>query len=267
MKIKPKKSLGQNFLVDNKLLEQIANIGEITNEDVILEVGAGTGNLTEKLIYQNPKKIIAIEKDENLCKILKNKFGEKNNIKIINENIMNINEEKITDNKVIIFGNLPYNISTQILAKFISTNMWPPFYKKIIFMFQKEVADRILAKCNTKQYSRITILANFKLDVIEKFEISKKCFFPIPNVDSKIIAFKPKMKNNYKISNIKNLEKITHIFFSNKRKMINKPFSKIFDNYKEVAEQLKIDLNLRPSELSCNDYYRLTEYYEKTKMI
>jgi 16S rRNA (adenine1518-N6/adenine1519-N6)-dimethyltransferase len=86
-------------------------------------------------------------------------------------------------------------------------------------------------------------------------------------VDSKIIAFKPKIKNDYKISNIKNLEKITHIFFSNKRKMINKPFSKIFDNYKEVAEQLKINLSLRPSELSCNDYYRLTEYYEKTKMI
>ena len=109
---------------------------------------------------------------------------------------------------------------------------------------------------------------NFKQsDVIEKFKISKKCFFPIPNVDSKIIAFKPKIKNDYKISNIKNLEKITHIFFSNKRKMINKPFSKIFDNYKEAAEQLKIDLNLRPSELSCNDYYRVTEYYEKTKMI
>ena len=117
MKIKPKKSLGQNFLIDDKLLELIANIGEINTEDTIIEVGAGTGNLTEKLIYKKPKKIIAIEKDERLCKILNEKFGEKKNITVLNENIMNINEEKIADEKIIIYGNLPYNISTQILAK------------------------------------------------------------------------------------------------------------------------------------------------------
>ena len=261
-----KKSLGQNFLVDKNVINKIVSL-DVIKDKKIFEIGPGSGNLTNYIIQKKPKTILLIEKDKRFYEILSKKYRFKKNYKIINEDILNYDLNKHKKEDAIIFGNLPYNISTQILAKFISTNIWPPFYKKIIFMFQKEVADRILAKCNTKQYSRITILANFKLDVIEKFKISKKCFFPIPNVDSKIIAFKPKIKNDYKISNIKNLEKITHIFFSNKRKMINKPFSKIFDNYKEAAEQLKIDLNLRPSELSCNDYYRLTEYYEKIKMI
>ena len=262
--LKLKKSLGQNFLVDKNVINKIVSL-DVIKDKKIFEIGPGSGNLTNYIIQKKPKTILLIEKDKRFYEILSKKYRFKKNYKIINEDILNYDLNKHKKEDATIFGNLPYNISTQILAKFISTDIWPPFYKKIIFMFQKEVADRILAKCNTKQYSRITILANFKLDVIEKFEISKKCFFPIPNVDSKIIAFKPKIKNDYKISNIKNLEKITHIFFSNKRKMINKPFSKIFNNYKEAAKQLKIDLNLRPSELSCNDYYRLTEYYEKLK--
>ena len=130
-------------------------------------------------------------------------------------------------------------------------------------MFQKEVADRILATYNTKEYGRISVLTNFRLEIIENFKISKNCFFPKPAVDSKIIVFKPKIKLNHKIHNIKNLEKITNIFFSNKRKMINKPLSKTFKEYKAIAKQLSLNLNSRPSELSSDDYCRLTEIYEK----
>ena len=130
-------------------------------------------------------------------------------------------------------------------------------------MFQKEVADRILAKPNTKQYGRITVLTNFRLDIINSFKISKKCFLPVPEVDSKIIIFKPKFKVDYNIKSIENLEKITQIIFSGKRKMINKAFSKIFRNYKETAKLLNIDLKKRPAELLCDDYYKIAEYYEK----
>ena len=132
-------------------------------------------------------------------------------------------------------------------------------------MFQKEVAERILARCNTKEYGRISVLANFRLEMVENFKISKNCFFPKPAVDSKIIVFKPKIKLNHKIHNIKNLEKITNIFFSNKRKMINKPMSKTFREYKNIAKQLNLNLNSRPSELSSDDYCRITEFYEKFK--
>ena len=134
-------------------------------------------------------------------------------------------------------------------------------------MFQKEVADRILAKSNTKQYGRISVISNFRFNITDNFKISKNCFFPKPKVDSKIIIFKPKVRINYKISNIENLEKITQVFFSNKRKMINKAFSRIFQNYEDVAKKLNINLKSRPSELSCEDYYKLTEHYEKINFL
>ena len=130
-------------------------------------------------------------------------------------------------------------------------------------MFQKEVADRILAKPNTKEYGRISVLTNFRLDIVNSFKISRKCFLPVPDVDSKIIIFSPKTKTNYYIKNIKNLEKITEILFSGKRKMINKAFSKIFKDYEKIAKALDINLKKRPAELSCHDFYRITEYYEK----
>ena len=261
MKIKPKKSLGQNFLVDDKLLELIANIGEINTKDTILEVGAGTGNLTEKLIYRKPKRIIAIEKDKNLCKILNDKFDEKENIKILNENIMNINEEKITNEKFIIYGNLPYNISTQILAKWIKMRELNKFSKKFILMFQKEVADRIISKINTSNYGRLSILSNWKLNIKKVMDISRNSFFPKPKVESTLLIFSPKNKF-YKIKNSKNLEMITRVFFNQRRKMIKKPFNQIFKNSIQVAKKLNIDLTLRPQNLSYDKYYKITAEYE-----
>ena len=257
-----KKSLGQNFLIDKNIIGKITRLDSIKNKTV-LEIGAGSGNLTNSILKKRPKEIILIEKDKRFYENLSKKFNTKKNCKIVNEDILSYDLNSFTKPETIVFGNLPYNISTQILAKFIRVNSWPPFYQKIIFMFQKEVADRILAKSNTKQYGRITVLSNLRFNITENFKISKNCFFPRPKVDSKIITFQPKDKINYKISNVKNLEKITQIFFSSKRKMINKAFSRVFQNHKDVAKKLKIDLNSRPSELTCEDYYRLTEHFEK----
>ena len=237
-----KKSLGQNLLIDKNIIKKIINQSEIKNK-FIVEIGPGTGNLTKTIIDRKPKSLLLIEKDNRLYKILKIKF------------------------RSVIFGNLPYNISTQILAKFVKLNKWPPFFQKIIFMFQKEVGDRIIAKPNTKNYSRISVLTNFRFEIISSFKISQKCFFPTPKIESKIIVFKPKSKINIKIKKIENLEKITQIFFSGKRKMINKAFSKIFKNYKEIAKLLNIDLNKRPSELSFEEFYKITEKYEKVNNI
>jgi len=260
--LKLKKSLGQNFLTDKNITRKILNLENLKNQ-TILEIGPGSGSLTESIIKGNPKKIILIEKDQRFSQLLKDRLKNEKNLEIHNKDILQYDFANTLLENAIIFGNLPYNISTQILVKFISLKNWPPFFKKIIFMFQKEVADRILAKSSTKEYGRIAILTNFRLDIVESFKISRNCFFPKPNVDSKVIVFKPKIKIKHRIQDVKSLEKITNIFFSNRRKMINKPFSKIFKEYKDVAKKLKINLNLRPSELSNNDYYRLAEYYEK----
>ncbi len=259
-----KKSLGQNFLVDKNIINKIINIENLYNQHVF-EIGPGSGNLTNSIVEKKPKSIFLIEKDYSLYKILKENFKYSEKYQILNGDILKYDLNNYNFKEVIIFGNLPYNISTQILAKFIKIKSWPPFYKKIIFMFQKEVADRILAKPNTKNFGRISILANLKFDMINNFSISKKCFFPEPKVDSKIIVFKPKDKINFNISNIENLEKITQIFFSSKRKMINKAFIKIFKNHKEISKILNLNLSSRPSELSYDTYYKITELYEKYK--
>ena len=129
-------------------------------------------------------------------------------------------------------------------------------------MFQKEVAERILANANSKEYSRITILSKWKFDIRKITDVKPNSFFPKPKIDSTVLEFIPKTKI-HEIKDPKNLEKITKVFFSQRRKMINKPFSKIFKNYKDIAKLLKIDLNKRPADLSSNDFFRITEKYEK----
>ncbi len=260
MLIKPKKSLGQNFLIDKNIIKKILMLSKINNCSVI-EIGPGTGNLTDQILSYNPSNLILIEKDTSLAKVLEKKYINDSRVKIFNKDILSLNIEKIIEKNTIIFGNLPYNISTQILIRFIRFKKWPPNYKKLIFMFQKEVAERIFAKSKTSQYGRLKIITNWRLKIIEKFNISKNCFFPKPKVDSTILSFSPK-KNKYKIKKIENLEKITHAFFSKKRKMINKTFSKMFKNHLLIAKQLNLNLSLRPDQVSENDFYKITEKFE-----
>ena len=259
MLTKPKKSLGQNFLIDNNILQKIVNAVPINKSNEILEIGPGTGNLTDYLVKKNPKKIFVVEKDSNLSSLLAEKF--KNKINIINDDILKISENLISKEKLIVFGNLPYNISTKILSKWIisiNKNFW---FSKLILMFQKEVADRIIAKTNTSNYGRLSILSNWKLDIKKIINIGPNSFFPKPRVESSLLIFSPKNKF-FKIKNPKNLEMITRVFFNQRRKMIKKPFSQIFKDSDQIAKNLNIDLNLRPQNLSPDTYYKIAREYE-----
>ena len=257
--INPKKSLGQNFLTDKNIINIIVDRGNINKKDIILEVGPGTGSLTEKILSKNPKKVFAIEKDKYLSKDLSEKFKEK--LIIINEDILKFDEKKLSNQPMIVFGNLPYNISTQIFIKWIKLINLNKTFKKLILMFQKEVAERIIAKKNTKNYGRLSIISNWRLDIKNEFDISKNCFFPKPKVESTLLSFLPKV-DYFKIKNPKNLEKITRVFFNQRRKMIKNPLRQIFKNPELVAKKIKLNLNLRPQNLSPLDYYKLTREYE-----
>ena len=258
--IKPKKSLGQNFLIDQTILKKIVSLIKIKDK-FVLEIGPGTGNLTSYILKSNPKKLIVVEKDEFLVNDLKKKF--KNKIIIINDDILKIDETKLCEERLIVFGNLPYNISTEILAKWIinldNKNFW---FDSLILMFQKEVADRILSKFNSSNYGRLTILANWKLEIDKICDIKPVSFSPKPKVDSSLLFFKPK-KFFYQFKNSKNLEKITRIFFNQRRKKIKTPFNILFKGNVNILNKLNIDLNLRPHNLSQDIYYKLTEEYEK----
>ena len=260
--IKAKKSLGQNFLTDQNILKKIVEITKIKNHS-ILEVGPGTGNLTSHILKNNPKKIFVIEKDNNLASFLADQF--KNKIIIINEDILKINEKKIAKEKLIVFGNLPYNISTEILCKWIlnldNNYFW---FNCLILMFQKEVADRIVSNFNSSKYGRLSILANWKLNIEKICDIKSNSFSPKPRVDSSLLFFKPK-KIFYEIKNPKNLEKITRVFFNQRRKMLKKPYNQMFNGNLEILKKLKINLDLRPQNLNSDTYYKLTREYEKLR--
>ena len=189
------------------------------------------------------------------------KYSKNKNIIIFNKDFLKFDVEKIIKNKTIIFGNLPYNISSQILVKMIKMEHWPPKYTDLIFMFQKEMAHRILGAYNSSNYGRLSILSNYRLNIINKFNVSANCFFPKPKVESTVLLFKPK-KHLIKIKNLDNLEKITNILFSNKRKMINKNIKKIFKNNKLIHN---LNLKLRPSEIKPEKYYEITKLYEETR--
>jgi len=259
--IRAKKSLGQNFLIDRDVLEKIVSTTDIANKEV-LEIGPGSGNLTTYILKQKPKKLYVVEKDDNLAIILREKFD--NEIEIINDDILKISEDKISNQKLSVFGNLPYNISTEILSKWIlniGSNFW---FESLALMFQKEVADRIIAETNTSNYGRLSIFSNWKLDIKKVIDIKPESFSPRPKINSSLLLFTPK-KNFFELKNAKNLEMITRIFFSQRRKMLKKPFNQAFNNAKDISDKYNIDLNLRPQNLEPEIYYKLAKEYEESR--
>ena len=260
--IRAKRSLGQNFLIDQNIIQKIVNIAEIGNKE-ILEVGPGTGNLTSEILKKDPKKIYLVEKDNDLCNLLKDKFDKK--ITLFNDDILNFDEQSLSKNQIVVFGNLPYNISTEILCKWI-INLKSEFcwFNKLILMFQKEVADRITSDFNTRNYGRLAILTNWRLNVKKIFDIGPECFSPRPKIDSSVLYFEPK-SNFIKIKEPKNIEKISRVFFSNRRKMLKKPYNQLFNGNQKILDKFKINLNLRPQNLDFNTYYQLTYEYEKLR--
>ena len=259
--IRAKKSLGQNFLIDRNVLENIVETTIIENKN-ILEIGPGTGNLTSFILKKKPKKVLVIEKDSELSSKLNQTYKEQ--ITIINDDVLNIDENLLLNEKLTVFGNLPYNISTEILSKWIlnlKNNFW---FDNLVLMFQKEVADRIIAKFNTSNYGRLSILSNWKLNIKKICDIKPESFSPKPKIDSSLLLFSPK-QDFYKIKDPKNLEKITRIFFSQRRKMLKKPFNQVFNGKTDLLDRFNLNLNLRPQNLDFETYYKLTIEYEKLR--
>jgi 16S rRNA (adenine1518-N6/adenine1519-N6)-dimethyltransferase len=260
--IKAKKSLGQNFLIDQNIIDKIINIIEIKDKS-ILEIGPGTGNLTKNILKKKPKKLIVIEKDYELAEILKHNLDD--NIKIINDDVLKIDENSLDTEILTVFGNLPYNISTEILCNWIlnikNKNFW---FDNLVLMFQKEVADRIIAEFNTKKYGRLSILSNWKLEIEKICDVRPSSFFPKPKIDSSVLLLKPK-PDFFPLTNPKNLEKLTRIFFMHRRKMLKKSYNLLFNGNLEIANKLNLDLSLRPQNLNFETYYKLSKEYENLR--
>ena len=261
MKIKAKKSLGQNFLINKEIIEKIVNCSIVKDKE-ILEVGPGTGNLTEEIIKSNPKKIYLVEKDYYLIEILKKKLNY--NIEFINKDILEVEERKLSENKLIVFGNLPYNVSTEILINWIKNIKNIFWFEKLILMFQKEVANRIISNHNNSNYGRLSIISQWKLNVEKILDIEPSSFQPKPKVDSTLLVFTPK-KDYENICSQESLEKITRIFFNQRRKKIKKSFNQLFNNSKEISIKLDIDLDLRPQNLDYKTYLLIAREFDNLR--
>ena len=259
MNIVPKKSLGQNFLLNKEIINKIIDLGKITNESVVIEIGPGTGNLTEEILKNNPYKFFAIEKDKNLFEKLNNKFSS--SLELLNQDVLNVNWNNFNKSDCIVYGNLPYNISSKILINWIMLNNLDKLFSKFVLMFQKEVADRIVADVNSSKYGRLSILTGWKLKAKKIMDIDPENFYPKPKVKSSIIYLEPKNKI-FRLKSSKNLEKVTDIFFQNRRKMIKKPLNILFNESSKIIKKLKLDEKSRPQNLEPLIFLKISEEYE-----
>jgi len=252
-----KKKFGQNFLKDKSTLKKIVEIGNINSESEVIEIGPGDGSLTNEILQKKPKSLFAIEIDNSLSKIL-NEIKKKNhNFDFAIADAVHFSEEKIFKRNCIIMSNLPYNISTTLLLKWIFLKKWPPFFSRLILMFQKEVADRICAKSGEKNYGRLSLVTKARLETKFHFYVSKNLFYPSPKVDSCVVSFTVNSETNFNNNELMILSNITNIIFNKKRKMIGKTLEKLLT----LEERKKIDYDniktKRPEDLDFKFYQYL----------
>ena len=246
-----KKRFGQNFLTDKKLLEDLVNLINVASKDRVLEIGPGKGDLT-KILVNICDSYFGIELDKDLLIFLKKKFPKNINA-FIGGDILKLNPSEIyASNEFRVIGNIPYNISSPIL------DWCEKHYEKILdmhFMLQKEFALRCAGNEKTSSYGRLSVICNYLYEVTILKEVSKEFFNPEPKVDSLFVRFYPKKKKvNQK--ELHNLKKVTRALFNKKRKKISNSLEDIL--HKESIKKLNLNLNLRPDELSLNDFLQIS---------
>ena len=251
-KLRPKKSLGQNFIQDKNFIYKLSALIRSDQDTNIFEIGPGEGALTDQLAKKKFKNLYLIEKDFLLFKKLDDRFKNDGNIFVFNSDALDYNYELVNKNqKSLIVGNLPFNISSQLLVNWISNYNWPPFYSKMILMFQKEVANRIIARHNQKSYSRISVLSQARCEIKVLLNAPSNIFFPKPKVDGTILEFSPITK--YLNIDISNLQKLLRKSFEHRRKKIKTSLK----DYDYLLERFGIDKGLRAENLSVDDYCKL----------
>lgn len=257
------KSLGQNFLVDNNILDKIIDAAEISEEDVVFEVGTGVGTLTYELA-QRAKKVVAIEIDKNLIPILEETLTDFDNLAIVNQDILKTDIEELVrihagGGPIKVVANLPYYITTAIIMKFLESNIK---IDSFVLMVQKEVADRITARPSTKDYGSLTVAMQYYAKSEQVCKVPKNAFFPAPNVDSTVIKLSSIEEKPVVISDEKLFFKVVRGSFSKRRKTLLNSLSTYEDFNKEVIssalEAAEIDGKRRGETLTIEEFAKLT---------
>ncbi|MGL4951537.1 MAG: 16S rRNA (adenine(1518)-N(6)/adenine(1519)-N(6))-dimethyltransferase RsmA [Mycoplasma sp.] len=254
----PSKKMGQNFLINDAIKKNIVTVSNVEKDDNVLEIGPGLGAITKYLI-EATDNLVVVELDKRLSENLKKLFPL---IKLVNDDILSVdidkllNEHQYTNVKVV--ANLPYSISSKIILKLIKVQS----IDEINILIQKEMAERLLAKINTKNYNSFTILVSMFADVQVKLKVSKNEFIPIPEVESWFISVKK--HNNFNV-NFDAIDKLLRVSFSARRKKLTSNLSNVYDKAKvlKIFNDLSWSENLRAENLSKEDYIKLLELLEK----
>ena len=252
-KFSQKKSLGQHFLKNNEVLNRISKLENFEHK-LILEIGPGKGALTKILLKQNPKKIIAVEKDKELAIILKNiqdEYPEK--LEVIFQDALKFDLGKIKSNKINLVANLPYNIATTLIIK------WLLFVKKfesILVMVQKEVAERLTAEVSDKYYGRTSVLVQLHFTVEKVFDVSPENFYPKPKVISSFIKLLPKKELNF---NYNNVDETLKICFSQRRKKLKNNIKNFNSEVEKKISESGVNIDLRPQDITVDEYLSLSK--------
>ncbi len=266
--LRANKRFGQNFLVNDNILDNIVDVADINENELVIEIGPGLGNLTNYILKRATYSLL-VEIDQNMIKVLTDRFKNEKNYKLISMDILKVNideeikkieeEKNITFKNVKVVANLPYYITTPIIFKLLqdSTRI-----TEVVVMVQKEVAQRMVAKCNTKDYGILTLMVKYLSEANISFLVPKESFIPAPNVTSAIIILKKNKR--YTVENEEIFINLVHSAFAQRRKtMINSLFSTKFNNFTkgeliELFNKLGIDGNVRAEQLEIEDFIRIS---------
>jgi 16S rRNA (adenine1518-N6/adenine1519-N6)-dimethyltransferase len=255
-KLQTKKSFGQNFLLNNHLTDKIAQCaGDLKNFEV-LEIGPGPGGLTRSILKLGAKKVFAVEMDERCVNALKNEMTEYGKtFELIQADALTIKETDYLKPKFKIIANLPYNISAVLLFKWLDEL---ELFESLTLMFQKEVAERIVAKPRTKQYGRLSVMTQFVCDAKKEFDVGSNAFMPAPKVTSSVITLYPRAPLMEDID-MKTLSLVCKTLFGQRRKVIRTSLKKLVLNAEELLNKLEIDSGKRAEELSLEEFGKIAK--------
>lgn len=257
----PKKNLGQNFLLDQNITDKIVRFAQIKHDCNILEIGPGPGGLTRSILAANPNSVTAIEQDSRCIGALKELQIKYPQLTIINDDAIKVKEESLIPKNSKIIANLPYNIGTLLLCKWLDNIT---YWQSFTLMFQKEVAERITAKPSTKSYGRLSVISQLLCDVDWHFDLPPEAFYPAPKVTSSVISLYPKtMQVAPKISNAVQL--ISKLLFNQRRKMLRVTMKQVHNDLDGLVYNTDISLTQRPEELSIEQFVQLAENYIRLK--
>ena len=263
--LRAKKSLGQNFLFDLNLTCRIARAAGDLSNHTIIEVGPGPGGLTRALLHEGSKKVIAIEMDPRAMHALEEISQHyPGRLEVIQADALKVDMRKLVpEGPVRIVANLPYNVGTQLLLHWLEQDPWPPFYESLTLMFQKEVAERIIATEEDKAYGRLGIIAGWRCHAEKLFDVSREAFNPPPKVTSSIVHLTPIA--NPLPCKLKYLEQVTAAAFGQRRKMLRQSLKSLAVDQMALIEEAGLEPTQRAETVSIEGFVDLANAYEAMK--